>query len=371
MRSTIVVGGLVLLSACGSVPALAGLTQSQITAPGGFIQALSAPVTNSWAGVGGDLDTLAQGAHDFEEAAFAGASTSSASSIWSEPSYLLDGSGQAGMGFVRGDAGRDSPNNASFSIGAIHGGWKESFTISHPGLNGQAGHLVFQVRVRGHMEVAGFNGSAAATIGAFKDDAALGPSTYFHAGSGLGGSTQQVQWAVASFGQPDDLTVDDTVTLGVPITFGQPFTLGVYAFIRAGHRSSGGGTINSTAQADFTQGGVTWAGIASVRDAGGTVVSGATIASGTGINWNGPVGEPCRPDLTGSAVTGQPGYGVPNGALNNDDFFYYLAHFAAGNLAVADMTGSAVAGSPGYGVPNGVINNDDFFYYLAIFAAGC
>ncbi|MEZ6235611.1 MAG: GC-type dockerin domain-anchored protein [Phycisphaerales bacterium] len=79
----------------------------------------------------------------------------------------------------------------------------------------------------------------------------------------------------------------------------------------------------------------------------------------------------CAPDLTTGAVAGQPGYGVPNGILNNDDFFYFLAQFAAGNLAVADITTGAVAGQPGYGVPNGVITNDDFFYYLAIFANGC
>jgi len=79
----------------------------------------------------------------------------------------------------------------------------------------------------------------------------------------------------------------------------------------------------------------------------------------------------CDPDITTGAVPGQPGYGVPNGVLNNDDFFYFLAQFAAGNLAVADVTTGAVPGQPGYGVPNGVINNDDFFYYLAIFAAGC
>ena len=79
----------------------------------------------------------------------------------------------------------------------------------------------------------------------------------------------------------------------------------------------------------------------------------------------------CEPDLTGSAIPTEPGYGVPDGVLNNDDFFYFLAQFAAGNLAVADVTTGAVPGQPGYGVPNGVINNDDFFYYLAIFAAGC
>ena len=57
--------------------------------------------------------------------------------------------------------------------------------------------------------------------------------------------------------------------------------------------------------------------------------------------------------------------------LNNHDFFYYLAQFAAGNLSVADLPWTAVPGAPGYGVPNGVLNNDDFFYYLSIFAAGC
>ncbi|MEZ6234029.1 MAG: GC-type dockerin domain-anchored protein [Phycisphaerales bacterium] len=79
----------------------------------------------------------------------------------------------------------------------------------------------------------------------------------------------------------------------------------------------------------------------------------------------------CPADLTTGAVAGQPGYGVPNGVLNNDDFFYYLGQFASGNVAVADLTTGAVAGQPGYGVPNGIITNDDFFYYLGLFAAGC
>ncbi len=82
-------------------------------------------------------------------------------------------------------------------------------------------------------------------------------------------------------------------------------------------------------------------------------------------------GPVCEPDLTTFAVPGQPGYGVPNGTLNNDDFFYYLTQFGAGNVAVADLTTFAVPGQPGYGVPNGVVTNDDFFYYLALFAAGC
>lgn len=82
-------------------------------------------------------------------------------------------------------------------------------------------------------------------------------------------------------------------------------------------------------------------------------------------------GPVCRPDLTTTAIPGQTGYGVPNGIVNNDDFFYYLSQFAAGHAAVADLTTTAIPGQPGYGVPNGVVNNDDFFFYLAIFSQGC
>ncbi|MCA9288812.1 MAG: PQQ-binding-like beta-propeller repeat protein [Phycisphaerales bacterium] len=79
----------------------------------------------------------------------------------------------------------------------------------------------------------------------------------------------------------------------------------------------------------------------------------------------------CQPDLTTGSVPGAAGYGVPNGVVGNEDFFYYLAQFTAGNTAVADMTTSAIAGAPGYGVPDGVLNNEDFFYYLTIYAQGC
>ena len=90
----------------------------------------------------------------------------------------------------------------------------------------------------------------------------------------------------------------------------------------------------------------------------------------------------CQADLTTGAIPGQPGYGVPNGIVNNDDFFYYLILYASSNgcgvgpgqtrcPSPPDLTTSAVPGTPGYGVLNGIINNDDFFYFLAVFAAGC
>lgn len=95
------------------------------------------------------------------------------------------------------------------------------------------------------------------------------------------------------------------------------------------------------------------------------------LPHGSGMQGMVIVEAACRPDLTTGAVAGTAGYGVPDGVLNNDDFFYYLTQFAAGNVAVADLTAGAVAGTPGYGVANGVITNDDFFFYLTLFAAGC
>jgi len=84
-----------------------------------------------------------------------------------------------------------------------------------------------------------------------------------------------------------------------------------------------------------------------------------------------PCENPCAPDLTHGAQPGRPGYGVPDAILDSGDFFYFLAAYSAGNLAVADLTATAIPGTPGYGVPDGVLNNDDFFYYLGLFAAGC
>ncbi len=37
-----------------------------------------------------------------------------------------------------------------------------------------------------------------------------------------------------------------------------------------------------------------------------------------------------QPDLTTRAIPGQPGYGIRNGTLNNDDFFFDLVIFGAG-----------------------------------------
>ncbi|MEZ6234771.1 MAG: GC-type dockerin domain-anchored protein [Phycisphaerales bacterium] len=90
----------------------------------------------------------------------------------------------------------------------------------------------------------------------------------------------------------------------------------------------------------------------------------------------------CQADLTTNAIPGLPGYGVPNGIANNDDFFYFLTLFTT-KLGCGvgpgftrcpsppDLTTNAIPGTPGYGILDGFISNDDFFYYLTLFATGC
>jgi len=138
-------------------------------------------------------------------------------------------------------------------------------------------------------------------------------------------------------------------------------------------KPAGSGITYPNANALQGSGGVFGPALAPLRDGTGPtcVITANTDPMEYPFTLKGTSSGGCRPDLTTGAIAGQPGYGVPNGILNNDDFFYYLAQFAAGNLAVADLTTGAIVGQPGYGVPNGVLNNDDFFYYLAIFAAGC
>lgn len=90
----------------------------------------------------------------------------------------------------------------------------------------------------------------------------------------------------------------------------------------------------------------------------------------------------CQADLTTTAVPGSSGYGVPNGIVNNDGFFSYTSLFASslgcGNAPGAtrcpsppDLTSTAIPGTPGYGILDGTLSSDDFFYSLVLFAAGC
>lgn len=68
--------------------------------------------------------------------------------------------------------------------------------------------------------------------------------------------------------------------------------------------------------------------------------------------------EGCEGDLTGTTDPTDPDFGVPDGVVDSDDFFYFLDRFAAGSDE-ADIDG------------DGDNDGDDFFQYLDFFSAGC
>ncbi|MCC6285592.1 MAG: CotH kinase family protein [Phycisphaerales bacterium] len=81
--------------------------------------------------------------------------------------------------------------------------------------------------------------------------------------------------------------------------------------------------------------------------------------------------SPCPADFTSASDPNDPGYGVPDGAVDAGDFFYFLDQFVGGNVAVVDLTGASDPNDPAYGVPDGMIDAADFFFYLDLFVQGC
>ncbi len=93
------------------------------------------------------------------------------------------------------------------------------------------------------------------------------------------------------------------------------------------------------------------------------VIDGST-GQATGVNFMlcgeaGPCEVPfCEADWTGSSNPQSPSFGVKDGDVDADDFFFFLDIFISGD-ARADLTSDAV------------IDADDFFAYLDLFAQGC
>ncbi len=78
----------------------------------------------------------------------------------------------------------------------------------------------------------------------------------------------------------------------------------------------------------------------------------------------------CGADMTGASDPNSPDYGVPDGVVDADDFFFYIDLFK-NRLPQADLTGSADPQDVTYGVCDGVIDANDFFFYLTLFSDGC
>src|SRR5262249_50672170 len=242
----------------GSSATMASLSQSTISSPGGFVQAGAYDLTAGALVPGRDQAAGYGTGQDYHEQAFAGVASSQASASFSNGTITNSAAANADMGRIRASASNQFPSQAPFPAGITNGGWKETFTVNHPQLNGQSGFVVFQIRARGTMHASGVAGSCAIIINGYKDQSELMWYGLYDRGDSDPISTdrQRAQWGVSSFGQPESRTVDGIVTMAAPIVFGQPFTLGVYAMSFAGQRASGGFDLFSTSILDFSGEGI-------------------------------------------------------------------------------------------------------------------
>ena len=334
---------IVLVSATAS----AGISQSTISAPGGFAQA-GAYSASCGCGMdlGNDMALYFGTAQDFHEQEFAGVSSAQASAAYASQYINNSANATAGLGVFRPFAANSARPRDFFPMSAAHGGWKESFTVSNAALSGEAGYMVFQIRARGTLNVAGFYGSGASLgFQSYKDGSAMIINPYYDRGNSdvVGNSIQHGFWGVQHDGTPVDRTIDGVVTMAAPITFGQPFTLGVYALAHAGMSSVTALDPISTSRCDFSGEGITWNGVVNILDAAGQPVAGSTIASGSGIDWTGPytppvvgVGQFDTPtDMSIRVTSATPFAGEVR-------FSLFLPHAAAARVGVYDVLGRRI-----------------------------
>jgi hypothetical protein len=329
VRRRQIAGCAALVAACAAA-AYAGFTFSTAPAPGGFVQVCAAPSTSGgspWPGADLTPECTAAGA-DFKEASFSGNATAERAASSSATALSNSCHGRAGLGFIQAYAVNNAPNSSSFAQATANAGWSETFVISNAALTGQAGYMQFTLHVQGTLAASGFAGSARFIVTGYKDAAQLMINPLFSPGNSdlLSTDRQYGNWSIATFGNPptDGKTVSGTVTFAVPFTFGTPFKVGIYARAAAGMRSSSGVPGNSTAEANFLNG-LTWGGITGIFNAAQAPVQGSTVASGSGLDWTGPLGPPNPADLNGDGVVNGAdlgmllaAWGTPAGDLNGD-----------------------------------------------------
>ncbi len=78
----------------------------------------------------------------------------------------------------------------------------------------------------------------------------------------------------------------------------------------------------------------------------------------------------CPADMTTSADPNDPGYGVPDGVVDVNDYAYFQTLWDLADPRT-DLTGSADPMDPAYAIPNGLVDLDDLFFFLDRFNEGC
>jgi len=74
---------------------------------------------------------------------------------------------------------------------------------------------------------------------------------------------------------------------------------------------------------------------------------------------------------TQGAGVGDPGYGVPDGAITSADIQYDVNLYTAGDPAADLTTTGAAIGEAGYGVPDGAVTAADLQFFVNAWVLGC
>lgn len=194
----------------------------------------------------------------------------------------------AGMGWAQLDATMAAPVLVGRFPGTrAGGGWADQLSVNAPAWQGQNGTLLIQLQVSGTLTAEGAGGAVFDLI-ALRNKGFIGGQTLgFDGGSAFVAGNQWLRWSRAGW-ELTPLTVDEVVTLTVPIVFGQSFELGVWGRALTGTQSQVSG---GTGHADFGQT-LSWAGIAGVVAGGQIYTEGFSIASASGIDWTQAVSAP-------------------------------------------------------------------------------
>lgn len=329
--------------------AKAGISRTTVPFPGGFGQAAAFNLTNANFVAGSDLQTITVPPKDFEEAAFGPSGSALVSASYSQTNLSNSISAKFGFGYLSADGSDNFPDDAYFSAAIANGGWKETFTVTHPTLTGN-GYLVFRVRGKGNIHATGLTGSGNLIVNPFKNDQPIMQNPYFDVGGSdvIGTTDQYARWGHASFGVTTSRSFDGVTTMSVPLTFGVQFNLGIYAMVIAGQRSSGGqgGSSTSTIHAEFT-----WDGLVGVFNDSGQV-NGATVISGSGTDW-GPSAAPCPSDFNG------------DGMVDDADFTIFVVAYNILDCADPTMPPNCPADVNG----DGIVDDADFVQFVAAYDA--
>ena len=343
-----------LLASGVCVCAHAGISQSTLVSPGGFIQVGATPgSTGSISFPGNDLSPfLVHPSSQFFEASFSGLSSVSRSASSTATNISNNCTGTVGMGYALMESANSAPNSAAGPFGVANGGWKETFTITHPSHNGQSGTLQFTVSVSTFLRATGFAGSASVRVVPYKDNSTVPQNSFYDPGESVpfGTGVQYGNWSISTFSVNEVVTlpVNDAVTFGVPFTFGTPFTLGVYSWARAGMRSQSGVTGVSTGLAENAV--IRWGGILGVFAGATPVTAGSTVSGSTGKDW-GPGTQPPDPC---------PGDFNMDGQVDDADFIIFAQAYNILDCADPAMPSGCICDMNG----DGFVDDADFVDFV-------